>query len=50
MLHIVKPLPVQHDPSCDGRGVFTNRLNCDRCAALVKKLNDRIDAHVRVVA
>lgn len=35
-------MPYQHDESCDGRGVFTNRHNCERCAALVKRLNDRI--------
>ena len=44
MQSIVRPLPVQHDPSCDGRGVFTNRFNCDRCAALVKRLNDQIES------
>jgi hypothetical protein len=50
MLHIVKPPPAKHDPSCDGSGVFTNRHNCDRCAHLVKMLNDRIAAHVKVPA
>ena len=45
MQSIARPLPAQHDPSCDGTGVFTNRHNCDRCAALVKMLNDRIGAY-----
>jgi hypothetical protein len=42
--------PREHDPSCTREGVFTNRHNCDRCAAIIKRLDDRVEMFVRVPA